>query len=559
MSGFQTAAAISIALGQFKNIFGLGKDFTQSTHIDDLIGSCAPRCGCSCARRRAGRSRGSRGSRGSRARARSAVISLRDTVNIRATWTGWLWIGLLLGCKQLGGSRFAIRGVRPFAFLKITGTILICIVAIVATKLAEWHLSPGCRVYNEATGVSNVFYANSSAAQWNVSSAPRDNPHCIPMPKSVVGSQLPLPWPRDRALAITGAFGKPPTGNPHLRWALVDGKLLTGAIIITLVASLESIAIAKALNSKHRQADLDPNKEYVALGLANFFGAFTGGYPLSGSFSRSALNDSLGATSPVSVLTVAVIVGVVLKIASEVPLFYYLVRPCCAARWGCACRAADCVAHAASLACAQPQNALSAIVIVALTSLLDLDHFLWLARHDRKDAALWVTAFLAVLFQGVEIGILIAVVVSLGLVVVETILAPMPQLGLVPGSTRRAYRSMRQYPDAVRVPGVRVFRIEAPVIFANAPGVVSRLRRVVYGCDGGGDGADGDGDDGGGGCALDASGNAEPVRAVIVDMSNCPYVDSACACAALRACGRALIRPRPRASAHAQSSRVLRI
>jgi MFS superfamily sulfate permease-like transporter len=177
--------------------------------------------------------------------------------------------------------------------------------------------------------VSNVYFANASVTQWNISSAPRDNPGCVPMPKSVVGAIIPTPWPRDRALAITGTFGKPPTGNVHLRWDYLNGKVLTGAIIITLVASLESIAIAKALASKHRQPDLDPNKEYIALGLANFFGSFTGAYPLSGSFSRSALNDDVGATSPIAVLTVAVIVGIVLKIASVLPIFYYLpqVRP----------------------------------------------------------------------------------------------------------------------------------------------------------------------------------------------------------------------------------------
>jgi MFS superfamily sulfate permease-like transporter len=112
-------------------------------------------------------------------------------------------------------------------------------------------------------------------------------------------------------------------------------------------------------------------------------------------------------------------------------------------------------------------------------------------------------------------AVLIAVVVSLGLVVLETILAPMPELGLVPGSTRRAYRSMRQYPDAQGVPGIRVFRVEAPIIFANAPGVVSQLRAVVYGADGEG--------------ASAASGDAtssEAVRAVVVDFSNVPYVDS---------------------------------
>ena len=132
---------------------------------------------------------------------------------------------------------------------------------------------------------------------------------------------------------------------------------------------------------------------------------------------------------------------------------------------------------------------------------MDVNHFFWLLKYDRKDAGLWLTAFLAVLFQGVEIGILIAVIVSLALVVAETLFAPSPELGLVPGSTKRAYRSLSQYPEAARVPGVIIQRIESPILFFNAEAVADQLRAIVYGGD--------------------------AVRAVVVDFSNVPYVDSA--------------------------------
>ena len=209
-----------------------------------------------------------------------------------------------------------------------------------------------------------------------------------------------------------------------------------------------------------------------------------------------------------AVLTVAVVVGVIIKIASVVPLFFYL-----------------------------PQNCLSAIVVVALTNLMDVSHFFWLLKFDRKDAGLWLTAFLAVLFQGVEIGILIAgacqsralrvpahtadprvstaVCTSLGLVVLETFLAPLPELGaLVGAKTRRVWRNLSQYPHAERVPGVSVVRVEAPIIFFNAAKVGTRLRSLVYGSD-----------------AASAEENAaaadRKTRAVLVDFSNVSYVDSA--------------------------------
>jgi sulfate transporter 3 len=184
-----------------------------------------------------------------------------------------------------------------------------------------------------------------------------------------------------------------------------------------------------------------------------------------------------------------------------------------------------------------PQNCLSAIVVVALTNLMDVSHFFWLLKFDRKDAGLWLTAFLAVLFQGVEIGILIAgvclpclrvpanrsrltcvvaaVCASLGLVVLENFLAPLPELGaLVGAKTRRVWRNMSQYPHAERVPGVSVVRVEAPIIFFNAAKVGTRLRSLVYGSDAASE-------------EENAAAADRKTRAVLVDFSNVSYVDSA--------------------------------
>jgi MFS superfamily sulfate permease-like transporter len=483
ISGFQSAAAITIGLGQMKNTFGYGKDFTSSSHLDSLIQS---------------------------------FIDLRGELSTTATWTGWLWVGILLLFKYLGRIPYKVKGVQVFRFFKITGPIVVVIISILATYHQKLYLSPGCTAYDSVKGTSNVFVGATLAAQscpaanlpvWNTSYSattttnflgqlityypPRDNPGCVAMPKTQGASAATAakgqayPWPRRRALNIVGTFGNPPSGKTP-NFSLVSGQLLTGAIIITLVASLESIAIAKALASKHKQPDLDPSKEYMALGVANFFGSFTQTYPISGSFSRSALNDEVGATSPVAVLTVAVLVGITIKVASRAPIFFYL-----------------------------PQNALSAIVVVALTNLVDVTHFFWLLKYDRKDAGLWLAAFLAVLFQGVEIGILIAVLISLGFVVLEIFMAQLPELGAVPNAkTRRVYRTLSQYPHAERVPGVSIVRVEAPIIFFNAAKVGTRLRSLVYGSD-----------------AASVKYNKEvaenKTRAVVVDFSNVSYVDSA--------------------------------
>ena len=439
-----------------------------------------------------------------------SFIDWRGEINLRTTWSGWLWIAILLIFKYVGRvERVKVRGVPVLRFFKIMGPVLLVIISILATYYAELYVSPGCTGYDPVKNMPNVYVPNAllTTSSWNISytpvtttdflgriktyTPPEDNPGCVPMIKTAATATflpdttdqwgLPVnPWPKTRGLAITGTFGDPPTGKTP-NFSLISGELLTGAIIITLVASLESIAISKALATKHKQTGFSPSQEYMALGIANFFGSFTGAYPISGSFSRSALNDEVGATSPVAVLVVATLVGIVVKIAASAPIFYYL-----------------------------PQNALSAIVIVALTNLMDVQHFFTLLKTDRKDAGLWVTAFLAVLFQGVEIGILIAVVISLALVVVETLLSPMPELGLVAGNSKRSFRSIRQYPDAASVPGVRVIRIESPICFFNAEAVAAKLRELVFGTD----------------AARKDKLEGLETRAVVVDFSCVPYVDS---------------------------------
>ena len=251
ISGFQSAVSITIALGQFKNTFGYGKDFTSSTKLDELLQS---------------------------------YIDNKGNLSLTSVWTGWLWIAILLVFKYLGRIQYTVRGIRVMRFFKITGPIVVCIISILATRFSHLYLSPGCTGYDKVKGVSNVYVPGVPASAWNISHSavtttdflghivtyfpPADNPGCVPMPKqNLTGAAVPYPWPKWRGLQITGNFGGPPTGK-RPNFSLVNGEVLTGAIVITLVASLESIAIAKALASKHKQPDLDPSREYMALGSA---------------------------------------------------------------------------------------------------------------------------------------------------------------------------------------------------------------------------------------------------------------------------------------------------
>lgn len=208
----------------------------------------------------------------------------------------------------------------------------------------------------------------------------------------------------------------------------------------------------------------------------NLFGSFASAYPSAGSFSRSALNDECEATSPVSVLTVAVLVAFVLRFA--MPLFKYL-----------------------------PKCTLSAIVVVALVNLADPDELAWLWKNDRKDLALWWLTFLSVLFTGVEIGILIGVLGSIFLTVLENWVLTTTRL--------RRLRDTRLWVDASQYndydddePSIHVLRVEGAFTFLTAGQVGQKLEHLVK-------------------VAAEQRREGQPaIEKVVVDLGGSHYIDS---------------------------------
>ena len=116
-----------------------------------------------------------------------------------------------------------------------------------------------------------------------------------------------------------------------------------------------------------------------------------------------------------------------------------------------------------------PQNVLSAVVMVALINLFDFKRFLWYLKNDVKDAAIWFATFNGVLFSGVEWGILIGFCTSFFFIMIETVLGPLPELGVVSQGDDKAsiYLPLRQYPSAVRLPDIVIFKPQVPLFFGN--------------------------------------------------------------------------------------------
>jgi sulfate transporter 4 len=209
--------------------------------------------------------------------------------------------------------------------------------------------------------------------------------------------------------------------------------LLPTSALITGVAILESVGIAKALAAKNRY-ELDSNSELFGLGVANIFGSLFSAYPTTGSFSRSAVNSESEAKTGLSGLVTGIIIGCSLLFLT--PMFKFI-----------------------------PQCALAAIVISAVSGLVDYEGAIFLWRVDKRDFTLWTITSTTTLFFGIEIGVLIGVGFSLAFVIHESANPHIAVLGRLPGTT--VYRNMKQYPEAYTYNGIVIVRIDAPIYFAN--------------------------------------------------------------------------------------------
>uniref|UniRef100_A0A5B7BL37 STAS domain-containing protein n=1 Tax=Davidia involucrata TaxID=16924 RepID=A0A5B7BL37_DAVIN len=253
-------------------------------------------------------------------------------------------------------------------------------------------------------------------------------------------------------------------------------SLIPTTLLITGVAILESVGIAKALAAKNGY-ELDSNQELFGLGVANICGSFFSAYPTTGSFSRSAVNHESGAKTGLSGIVMGIIMGCALLFMT--PLFEYI-----------------------------PQCTLAAIVISAVIGLVDYNEAIFLWRVDKKDFLLWTITSTTTLFLGIEIGVLVGVGVSLAFVIHESANPHVAVLGRLPGTT--VYRNIQQYPEAYTYNGIVIVRIDAPMYFANTSYIKDRLREFEVEVDG----------------STRRGPEVERVHFVIIEMAPVTYIDS---------------------------------
>ncbi|WP_018151011.1 SulP family inorganic anion transporter [Leeia oryzae] len=218
---------------------------------------------------------------------------------------------------------------------------------------------------------------------------------------------------------------------PDADWGLVL-HMWPAILAIALLGFVDSFSIAQTLAIKRRE-NVSPDRELMALGLANMGAGLTGGFPVSASFGRSAANEMAGAKTQLAGVLAAF--GMLAILLAGGNLFVYL-----------------------------PVCVLGVTIVMAVSQMLDGSLLKLSFRYDRRDAFVYLATLLMVLFIGVVQAILAGVVLSLALFIWRTSQPHLARLGRIPGTEH--YRNVLRYQTETR-PDILIIRVDENLYFAN--------------------------------------------------------------------------------------------
>ncbi|MET0264534.1 MAG: sulfate permease [Duganella sp.] len=239
------------------------------------------------------------------------------------------------------------------------------------------------------------------------------------------------------------ATGAVPAGLPRLNLATSSShwpSLLQPGLLIGFMVFLMSMSAAQTLALK-RNEKLVSNHELVGLGAANVASALSGGFPVTGSLSRSAVNFAAGANTPLaSLITAALLAGALLAPTGWLALL--------------------------------PLPVLAATIIVAVLGMLEMGILRTAWSYDRSDVLAWGATCLGVLVLGVEAGVVVGVALSMGTLIWRASRPHIAVLGRIAGSEH--FRNIERYPAATQ-PELLILRIDANLFFGNVEAVTERI------------------------------------------------------------------------------------
>lgn len=237
--------------------------------------------------------------------------------------------------------------------------------------------------------------------------------------------------------------GLPPLQLPALAFQEYE-TLFIPAMVIAIVAFVDSTSTAQELASKAR-GRVDSDKELLGLGASNLVAGLSGGYPINGSMSRSAVNFTAGGRTPLVGLLVALFMG--LTALYLTPMLQNL-----------------------------PLATLAALIIVACLNLIDFKTLWRTWVYSHSDGATAVSVFLSVLLFGVQWGVLVGVVLAMALHIRSTLKPHMALVGRFPGTQH--YRDAERFKVETNE-FVKTLRIDESLYYANARYLEDKVARIV--------------------------------------------------------------------------------
>ena len=269
-------------------------------------------------------------------------------------------------------------------------------------------------------------------------------------PVIAIGLTTGLTWGLSWDQAGVKVVGFVPQSLPPVTAPLWDislwSTLFVPALLISIVGFVESVSVGQTLAARKRQR-IEPNQELVALGACNLSAAFTGGFPVTGGFARSVVNADSGARTPAAGLMTAL--GIALTSLLLTPVLFYL-----------------------------PHVTLAATIIIAVLSLVDFKIFTHTWHFARSDFYAAAATLLGTLGFGVEAGLIVGVLLSIGLHLYKTSEPHIAEVGLVPGTEH--FRNVTRH-HVMTSPIVLCLRIDESLYFANARNIEDRLNAEVAG------------------------------------------------------------------------------
>ena len=237
------------------------------------------------------------------------------------------------------------------------------------------------------------------------------------------------------------SFSIPDLGTENLE------ALIPIGLTLALIAFLESISIAKAIQATHKgEYELDNNQEMIGLGMGNLVGSFFGCYPTTGGFSRSAVSDQAGAKTNLAAIIAAGLIALTLLFLT--PLFYYL-----------------------------PKAILGSIIMVAVFGLIDFKYPVFLWKTKKQDFWMLLVSFVVTLTFGVKEGITAGVSISLIMLIYRTTQPHIAVLGRLKGTND--FRNVGRFEEIDVRDDVLVLRHDAQLYFANVTYFIDAVKKEV--------------------------------------------------------------------------------